>query len=182
MTSPTGSAIGAPRRPVVVDMRPRHLRGVVAIESATNPRPWSHALFESELKQAASRCFVAVGSQAAVEGFGCMMSTGFEAHVTNLATAPACRRRGVASRLLLRLVDEALDRGLDAVTLEVRESNAGAQALYRRFGFEVDGVRPGYYAESHEDALIMWARDIAGADYQRRIDRIVADLAHRDGR
>lgn len=160
-------------------MRARHLKGVVAIESRTSPRPWSKELFASELKQASSRCFVAVLPNAAVVGFGCLMSTGHEAHVTNLATDPPMRRRGVASLLMLRLVDEAVRWGLDSMTLEVRVSNAPAIALYERFGFAAEGVRPRYYAESNEDASIMWARDLDTDEYRRRLDAIVAELSAR---
>lgn len=163
-------------------MRGRHLRGVVALEQVTSHRPWSRQLFASELKQASSRCFVAVRPDTAVVGFGCLISTRFEAHVTNLAVDPAVRRRSIGTLLMLRLVAESQDWGLDAMTLEVRESNTAAQDLYRRFGFEPDGKRPRYYAETGEDAVIMWCRDITSASYQRRIDEIVAGIgAGRDG-
>jgi [ribosomal protein S18]-alanine N-acetyltransferase len=168
-------------RIAVVPMRARHLRGVVTIEQQTSPRPWSKELFASELKQAASRGVVAVRPNATVVGFGCLLSTGYEAHITNLATDPALRHRGIATMVMLRLVAEAQRRGLDAMTLEVRASNTPAQALYRKFGFEPDGVRPRYYAETGEDAIIMWARGIDEAAYRERIDRIVATLAARGG-
>lgn len=160
-------------------MRSRHLRGVVAIEQRTSPRPWSKDLFASELKQASSRCFVAALPNAAVVGYGCLMSTRYEAHVTNLATDQPMRRRGIASLLMLRLVDEALRWGLDAMTLEVRVSNEPAIALYERFGFVAEGVRPRYYAETNEDASIMWVRSIDSEEYRRRIDAIVAELSGR---
>lgn len=157
-------------------MRSRHLRGVVAIEQRTSLRPWSKDLFASELKQASSRAVVAVRPDAAVVGFGCLMSTRFEAHITNLAVDPLYRRQGVATMLMLRLVAEAKSWGLDALTLEVRASNDAAQTLYRTFGFEQDGVRPRYYAETGEDAHIMWVRGIDTDEYQRRIDAIIAGM------
>src|SRR5690349_16965255 len=119
-------------------MRTRHLRGVVAIEQQTSHRPWSKQLFASELKQHSSRCVV---------GFGCLMSTGFETHVTNIAVDPAWRRRGIATLLMLRLVAETRRWGLADMTLEVRASNDAAKSLYETFGFVQDGVRPKYYAE-----------------------------------
>ncbi|MFN8050381.1 MAG: ribosomal protein S18-alanine N-acetyltransferase [Acidimicrobiales bacterium] len=163
-------------RVAVVPMRSRHLRGVVAIEQQTSHRPWSKDLFASELKQASSRGFVAVRPNASVIGFGCLMSTGYEAHVTNIATDPTVRRQGVGTMVMLRLVAEAQDWGLESMTLEVRASNTAAQDMYRRFGFEADGVRPRYYAETGEDAIIMWAHDIVGDAYRDRIDRIIAQL------
>lgn len=157
-------------------MRSRHLRGVVAIEQQTSHRPWSKELFASELKQASSRGVVAVRPDASVVGFGCLMSTGFETHVTNIAVDPRVRRQGVATMVMLRLVAESQSWGQDAMTLEVRASNIEAQALYRRFGFVADGIRPKYYAETGEDAIIMWVRDITGDEYRARIDRIIAAL------
>jgi len=164
------------QRVAVVPMRSRHLRGVVAIEQVTSPRPWSKDLFASELKQASSRGFVAVRPDASVVGFACLMSTGFETHITNIAVHPSFRLQRVATMLMLRLVAETKAWGLDDMTLEVRESNTGAQDLYRKFGFEQDGVRPRYYAETGEDALIMWVRGVGGEDYQRRIDAVIAAM------
>lgn len=169
----------AEERVAVVPMRARHLKGVVAIESRTSPRPWSKELFASELKQASSRCFVATLPSSAVVGFGCLMSTGHEAHVTNLATDPSARRRGVASLLMLRLIDEAVRWGLDSMTLEVRVSNEPAIALYQRFGLEAEAVRLRYYPDTNEDASIMWVRGIDTEDYRRRLDAIVAELSAR---
>jgi len=62
------------------------------------------------------------------------------------------------------------------LTLEVRASNAPAQALYRRFGFAPVGVRRNYYEETNEDAIIMWANDIDTDDYRRRLDAIESGL------
>lgn len=157
-------------------MRSRHIRGVVAIEQQTSARPWSRELFASELKQAMSRSFVAVRADATVVGFGCLMSTGHETHVTNLAVDPAQRRRGIATLVMLRLIAESQSWGMDSVTLEVRASNVAAMELYRKFGFAPGGIRPRYYAETGEDAIIMWAHDIADATYRARIDRIVAEV------
>ena len=74
------------------------------------------------------------------------------------------------------LVREAVARGTTALTLEVRMGNEPARALYQRFGFAPAGVRKNYYAEVGEDALIMWAHDIDGAEYGERLDRIEAGL------
>jgi ribosomal-protein-alanine N-acetyltransferase len=75
-------------------------------------------------------------------------------HVMNIAVDPDRRRRGIATALIAALLDRIGD---DAqVTLEVRRSNTGALALYERFGFRSAGVRPRYYADNNEDAVIMW--------------------------
>ena len=78
-----------------------------------------------------------------------------EAHICNLATHPAHRRRGFATRLVARLLATAPREGIRYVTLEVRRSNKAAINIYRRLGFESIGVRPRYYVEHDEDALVM---------------------------
>ena len=80
-----------------------------------------------------------------------------EGHVLDLAVAPQHRRGGVGGALLAALDAALRGRGAVALTLEVREGNLGAQALYRRLGFTAEGGRPGYYPDG-EDALLMWRR------------------------
>jgi ribosomal-protein-alanine N-acetyltransferase len=78
-----------------------------------------------------------------------------EVHLLNLATDPEARRAGHASRLLAHIIEVGRTRSCRFVTLEVRRSNAAAARLYRRFGFRAVGVRPNYYAEDQEDAIVM---------------------------
>jgi ribosomal-protein-alanine N-acetyltransferase len=78
-----------------------------------------------------------------------------EVHLLNLATHPEARRAGHASRLLAHIIDVGRERRCRFVTLEVRRSNAAAARLYRRFGFRAVGMRPNYYAEDQEDAIVM---------------------------
>ncbi len=76
-------------------------------------------------------------------------------HLLNLATHPLARRAGHASRLLAHIIEFGRQHGCRIVTLEVRRSNAAALRLYRRFAFRPVGVRPNYYAEDQEDAIVM---------------------------
>jgi ribosomal-protein-alanine N-acetyltransferase len=78
--------------------------------------------------------------------------------------------------MLLALARGAIERGCANLTLEVRMSNSGAQALYQRFGFVPAGVRKGYYPETREDALIMWANDIETPEYAQRLADIERDI------
>ena len=87
-----------------------------------------------------------------------------------IAVDPAWHRHGIGTRLLLTLAHEAIDRGAVALTLEVRLSNRGAQEMYKRFGFTAVGVRKGYYADTGEDALIMWAYGVSEPPYSRLLD------------
>jgi ribosomal-protein-alanine N-acetyltransferase len=79
---------------------------------------------------------------------------------------------------MVGLAEEVIDRGCPAWTLEVRVSGAGAQALYRRFGFVPAGVRKQYYEHS-EDAIVMWCHDVQSAEYREMLDRIAARLDER---
>ena len=79
-----------------------------------------------------------------------------EAQVTNVAVHPEHRGKGVATRLMERLIREVKQRGATAMTLEVRPSNAPALALYEKFGLKSVGRRKGYYQDNGEDAIIMW--------------------------
>lgn len=169
---------GEPERelpePVVqlVPMRRRHLRSVLRIEAQVYPRPWSLPLFMSELNMRNSRSYFVARYQGSVVGYCGMMFTGDDAHVTTIAVDPAHQRTKVGTRLLLNGAREALERSCRHLTLEVRISNVVAQAMYRQFGFRAAGVRKNYYAESNEDALVMWAEDIDSEGYARRMETI----------
>jgi [ribosomal protein S18]-alanine N-acetyltransferase len=158
-------------------MRRRHLRGVMAIERQVYPRPWSPNLFLSEMTDSRNRAYLVARIGRDVVGYGGVMSYGDEAHITTIAVDPKHHRRRIGTRLMHHLVSEGIRMGARAVSLEVRVSNHGAQNLYRRFGFRPVGVRKGYYQETGEDALVMWADDIRTAEYRELLDQILADLA-----
>ena len=145
------------------------ISAIVALEVAVYDHPWSEAIIRDELSQD-NRAYLIVEAEGGIIGFGGAMFAGEDAHITTLGIAPAHRRRGIGSRLLLTLIDRALDAGTRNLTLEVRESNVDAQLLYEHFGFAEVGKRHGYYRD--EDAVVMWALDIDTDDYQQRLDAI----------
>ena len=157
-------------------MRPRHLAGVVALETATNPRPWSERLFRDELRMPTSRHYLVALRDHVVVGYCGLMCNPDEGHITTLAVDVAERRAAVATRLLLVQLRAAVERSLSAVTLEVRITNRPAQELYRRFGFAPGGIRRGYYRDNREDALIMWLHDLDEPAQLDRLDRLEAGL------
>lgn len=161
---------------VIGPMRRRHLRGVLRIEHQVYPRPWSLGLFMSELSYRGSRAYLAARVGPALVGYAGLMLVPDDGHVTTIAVDPAWHRHKVGTRLLVTLARLAIDRGAQNLTLEVRVGNEPAQALYRRFGFAPAGVRRGYYVETGEDALVMWAHDIHTPDYAARLDRISSDV------
>jgi ribosomal-protein-alanine N-acetyltransferase len=131
----------------------------------------------SELNLRAGRHYVAARLDGIVVGYGGIMLAVDEAHVTNIAVDPAWHRHQIGTRLLLNLCRAAAWKGMRHLTLEVRVSNEAAQAMYRRFGFETAGVRKNYYAETNEDALIMWAHDIHTPAYLQRLAQIEATIS-----
>jgi ribosomal-protein-alanine N-acetyltransferase len=158
-------------------MRRRHLRGVLKIEQQVYPRPWSLGLFLSEMALRTTRIYLVAKSGVTVVGYAGLMLTGSDGHVTTIAVDPACHRRGIGSRLLVELSRLGIASGCTALTLEVRTSNDAAQEMYRRFGYAPAGVRKNYYAETNEDALIMWAHDVDLAPYSARLEEIEASLS-----
>jgi ribosomal-protein-alanine N-acetyltransferase len=129
------------------------LPAVISIERRSFPTPWSLAMFVLELSKPSGICLAAsVGDQL----LGYVICSRYDQvwHLMNIAVAPEHRRGGVAGRLLRRLFDEA--GGVLPFTLEVRVSNRQAIEMYERFGFRSAGVRPRYYHDNGEDALIMW--------------------------
>ena len=129
------------------------LPAVIAIERRSFPTPWSLAMFVLELSKPSGICLAA---QLGDDLLGYVICSRYDQvwHLMNIAVAPERRRAGVASRLLGRLLGEA--KGVLPLTLEVRVSNHQAIAMYERFGFRSAGVRPRYYHDNGEDALIMW--------------------------
>ena len=161
---------------VVATMRRRHLRGVLQIEQQVYPRPWTFGLFLSELGQRSTRLYLVARVGHRVVGYIGMLRSIDDGHITTIAVDPAWQRRGIASRLLSVAARAAVARGCHNLTLEVRVSNLGAQALYRRFGFVPAGMRKGYYPENGEDALVMWATDVNAPAYSRRLAEIEAEI------
>ncbi len=160
----------------LVPLRRRHLRSVLRIESQVYPHPWSLSLFVSELNLRGSRVYLGARVDGAVVGYAGLMLVGDESHVTTIAVDPLWHRHKIGSRMLAHLARTSRERGVKHMTLEVRVANAGAQAMYRKFGFEPAGIRKNYYAETREDALIMWVHDIDTDEYLDRLLRIEAAI------
>jgi ribosomal-protein-alanine N-acetyltransferase len=149
----------------------------MAIEKQVYPRPWSPSLFIAEMSEPSNRSYIVARLGRDVVGYAGMICYGDEAHVTTIAVDPERHRRKIGTRLLYELIQTAIDMGARAVSLEVRVSNWGAQRLYTRFGFRPVGVRKGYYQETGEDALVMWADDVHTAEYERLLEGIEEDTA-----
>ncbi|CAN5540393.1 ribosomal protein S18-alanine N-acetyltransferase [soil metagenome] len=127
---------------------------VIAIERRAFPTPWSLAMFVLELSKPAGICLAALKDGVMV---GFLVCSRYDTvwHIMNVAVDPDQRRAGVATALLGDLFAR-IDRPQARFTLEVRESNLAAIALYERFGFRAAGRRRRYYQDNGEDAVIMW--------------------------
>jgi ribosomal-protein-alanine N-acetyltransferase len=129
------------------------LPAVISIERRSFPTPWSLAMFVLELSKPSGICLAAVDGD---DLLGYLVCSRYDQawHLMNVAVTPERRRMGIASSLISQLFEEA-GEGLP-VTLEVRVSNREAIAMYEGLGFRSAGVRPRYYQDNGEDALIMW--------------------------
>ena len=140
----------------VEPMRLGDVDAVMAIEKASFKSPMTAQLLLEEMGREWARIDVVRDRvRRSVVAFSNYWIVADEVHLLNLASDPEARREGHASRLLAHIIDEGRTRSCRFVTLEVRRSNAAASRLYRRFGFRAVGVRPNYYAEDQEDAIVM---------------------------
>jgi ribosomal-protein-alanine N-acetyltransferase len=168
---PTGSSVR------LEPMKRKHVRDVLAIERELYIRPWSAALFFSELGQRKTRHYiVALDTDETIIGYAGLMIHAEDGHITNIAVTQAHQARRIGARMLLNVLHEARSRGARKVTLEVRVTNWGAQRLYSWFGMRPVGIRRNYYAETGEDALVMMLDDLRGDEVAQRLDKIRASL------
>jgi [ribosomal protein S18]-alanine N-acetyltransferase len=138
-------------------MAPDDVEEVMAIERAVSPVPWTENMLRRELLLPLARNLTARIGDGPIAGYlSCWFIAG-EVQVHNIAVRKDRQGKGVASALLRAMIGLARQEGARSATLEVRPSNEQARRLYERFGFEVRGVRPLYYDDTKEDALIMWA-------------------------
>ncbi len=137
-------------------MREADLPRVMEIERAAFSHPWSEEMVRRELGHEFSTVLLATeGSEGAVQGFAVVWLVHDELHVLNVAVAPGARRRGLARAILDRVEGQGREQGARVAMLEVRRGNGPAIALYRSRGYREVGIRPRYYAEDGEDALVM---------------------------
>jgi len=149
---------------------------VHAIERASFFPAWPDDAYRSELTTNKLATYVVAKLEDVVIAFAGIWLMVDEAHVTTFAVDPAWRRRGVGERLLLALLDVSVARQAREATLEVRLSNTAARRLYEKYGFRPVGVRPRYYTDNGEDALIMTTEPLESAQMRERVARLRADL------
>ena len=138
-------------RPMTVE----DISAVVEIEKESFTTPWTPHAFRLEMRNSLA-VYKVVEVDGRVAAYGGMWLILDEGHVTNIAVHPDFRGRHLGRKIMEVLMDEARQRKLLRMTLEVRKQNHVAIALYKDLGFLLAGIRPGYYQDTGEDALIMW--------------------------
>lgn len=155
---------------VLRDMVEADLDAVAAIEASVSEEPWSRSLFSGEFDvHPAERHWLVASDADRIVGFGGMRYVAEDAHLMNLAVAPASARSGIGRRLVVALSLEAIERGARNLTLEVRSDNEAAKALYFGLKLAPVGLRPDYYRGGH-DALVLWAHDIDQPEYRTMLE------------
>ncbi len=142
------------------EMRLEHLDQVLEIEKASFPTPWSRDAFKGEILQNDFAHYIVAVYDSAVIGYGGMWIILDEAHITNVAVRPDLRGKSIGKVLMLEIIRQAVVRGANSMTLEVRPSNKAARKLYHGLGFIERGLRKRYYSDTNEDAIIMWKENL----------------------
>lgn len=133
------------------------LDAVASLEAASFINPWTREMLARELSQnELARVYVVRMPGERVAAFCACWIIVDELHINTIAVREDLRRRGLATALMHHVLDDAQHQGASRATLEVRRSNEAAQRLYEALGFRLAAVRPGYYTQPDEDALILW--------------------------
>ena len=141
-------------------MEERDVERVHELEVAGFATPWSIQSFREELRNVCAR-YVVLEDGSGIQAYGGIWMIIGEAQVTTLTTDPKARGRGYGEAVLRALMQTAYDAlGIQEMTLEVRVGNEPAKHLYHKLGFVDEGLRPRYYEDNGEDAIIMWNHDI----------------------
>ena len=136
------------------ELKESDLEEVLAIEQASFPTPWTRPMFLEEIMGKARAFFIAARIGGKIVGYGGLWSVLDEAHLCNLAVHPQFRHQHLGTKILNSLIEIARSQKAKLMTLEVRETNAIARALYEKIGFRLVAIRKGYYQDTKEDAYI----------------------------
>ena len=139
----------------ITDAREELLPQIQQIEQQSFSVPWTDAMLRMQLQPDSHVFLTAETENGAVVGYVGMLYVLDEGYISNVAVRPDCRRQGVAEALLTALEARGRALMLSFLTLEVRESNAAAVALYEKRGYRAVGRRKNYYEKPTEDAVLM---------------------------
>lgn len=139
----------------IVDTRPEHLDDILLMEQQCFSVPWTRDQLAAQMSDSMYIFLAAEDESGRAVGYVGLMYVLDEGYISNVAVSPSRRREGIADMLLTELYARAKAKKLSFLTLEVRESNAPAQGLYKKHGYTEVGMRKGYYSLPKEDAVLM---------------------------
>lgn len=143
---------------IIKEMTEEHIDDVLEIEKISFTTPWSKDSFVVEITQNMLAKYVVAEVDGKIVGYGGIWLIIDEGHITNIAVHKDYRGLGVSKKIIEGLINVCSQRNIRAMTLEVRKTNEVAKNLYKQYGFKEYGIRPKYYADNNEDAIIMWKR------------------------
>jgi ribosomal-protein-alanine N-acetyltransferase len=146
------------------------------IERASFPTPWPSYAFRHELETNRLARYLVVRAEGEIVAYAGVWLMVDEAHVTTFAVAPPWRARGIGGRLLMAVLRLANEMGAGVATLEVRLSNVVARRLYEKYGFRPVAIRPRYYSDNGEDALIMTTEPLTSPPMRERLERLQREI------
>jgi ribosomal-protein-alanine N-acetyltransferase len=160
----------------IAPMTESDIREVGRIEQQSFSTTWPADAFARELRENKLAHYFTGRLDAQTIAYGGIWVILEDSHVTTIAVHPNFRGKRFGEVMLLKLLDEAIERGASWITLEVRETNVVAQNLYRKYGFTVVSTRRGYYSDNNENALVMWAGNLKSALYANRLNALRSAL------
>jgi ribosomal-protein-alanine N-acetyltransferase len=153
-----------------------HIPALRELELTCFGAHWAATDFKRELENPNSHYFILTAGSRVVAYLGYWQILE-EAHIISVGVAPDCRKQRLAQRLLCYMLEQCITKGIQWITLEVKDSNVAAQELYAKFGFSIMGRRKNYYQADRQDALVMWTDNIATPEYAALLQRIQAETS-----
>jgi [ribosomal protein S18]-alanine N-acetyltransferase len=163
------AAADRPERMEIVRMSTNDIPEVSRIERASFTTVWPTDAFYNELSTNKLAHYFVGRMDGRIVAYGGIWVILEDSHITTVAVDPNLRGKGLGEAMVLKLIDEGIERGAAWMTLEVRESNVSAQQLYRKYGFTTVTTRKGYYSDDNESALVMWAGNLKSELYRNRL-------------
>lgn len=141
---------------IIREMLENDIENIVEIEKEAFTTPWSKEAFTTEINENNLAYYVVAEVEGKAVAYGGIWLILNEGHITNIAVKEEYKGNGIGNKIVEGLIYHCIKLGIDNMTLEVRRSNQVAINLYEKYGFLDYGVRPNYYADDGEDAIIMW--------------------------
>jgi [ribosomal protein S18]-alanine N-acetyltransferase len=161
--------VPGPNEMTIVPMVTSDIPDVIRIERDSFTTVWPSDAYYNELTTNKLAHYFVGRIDGKIVAYGGIWVILEDSHITTIAVDTEFRGRKLGELMLLRLLDEAIGRNAAWMTLEVRESNGGAQKLYRKYGFTTVTTRKGYYSDNGENALVMWAGNLKGDLFGSRL-------------